>query len=85
MTESDELQNQAASSEQSISTPLLVLIRSLRRLTPGEQVEVLTKTESERHEIVRWVEIAGHLVVESENLDDGAWRGLIRKQTTQYQ
>ncbi|MCA9524457.1 MAG: sulfurtransferase TusA family protein [Myxococcales bacterium] len=85
MTEADDMENDTTSIDQSISTPLLVLIRSLRRLTAGEEIEVVAQTESEKHEIERWVGIAGHEVVTSESLSDGGWRYLIRKQLVSYQ
>lgn len=48
--------------------PLVEVIRQVRRLRPGEVVEVLTSDRLSRLQIPRWAEKAGHRVVAVETL-----------------
>lgn len=48
--------------------PLVEVIRQVRRLEPGETLEVLASDRLSRVQIPRWAEKAGHRIVAVETL-----------------
>ncbi len=54
-----------------IAEPLVEVIRAVRRLGPGEAVEILIADRRARSEVPRWAEKAGHRVALVEQLEGG--------------
>jgi TusA-related sulfurtransferase len=50
--------------------PLVELIRAIRRAEAGEAIAVITADRASRTEIPRWVEKAGHALVDVDALEE---------------
>jgi tRNA 2-thiouridine synthesizing protein A len=64
---------------QSCPGPLVALARALRGSQPGDLFELLATDPGSRSDVPSWATISGNELLETESLEDGSYRYVIRK------
>ena len=59
--------------------PILFAAKEMRKLLPGDHLEVLGDDPGIREDMPVWCERAGHRLLELENQDGGVIRSLVEK------
>lgn len=59
--------------------PILFAAKEMRKLQPGDRLEVLGDDPGIREDMPVWCERAGHRLLELENQDGGVIRSLVEK------
>lgn len=64
---------------QSCPGPLVELARALREVGRGDLLELLATDPGSRSDVPSWAAMSGNELLESESLDDGSFRYVVRK------
>lgn len=64
---------------QSCPGPLVELARALKQAERGDLLELLATDPGSKSDVPSWATISGNELVESETLDDGTFRYVVRK------
>jgi tRNA 2-thiouridine synthesizing protein A len=64
---------------QSCPGPLVALAKALKGAEPGELFELLATDPGSRSDVPSWADLSGNELLDSETLEDGSFRYVIRK------
>lgn len=64
---------------QSCPGPLVALARALKDAQAGELFELLATDPGSKSDVPSWATISGNELLETEHLDDGSFRYVVRK------